>query len=255
MSRQVNTDCEGPISKNDNAMELSEFFIPSGQHFFSIVSKYDDYLADIEKRRGYQAGDTLKLVLPFFKAFGATDEAIRRFSQEHLLLLPGDLDVVAVATGPGSFTGLRIGLALAKGMALARRLDLIGVPTLDILAAAQPLVNLQMAAVLHVGRGRLAVGWYQPGTKAWKPIGKLEALTCETLAERIEAPTLVCGELTEEERRILNRRRKTITLATPARSLRRPSFLAEVAWKRWMAGKRDDPALLAPIYLHQQETV
>lgn len=170
-------------------------------------------------------------------------------------VLPEDLEVVAVATGPGSFTGLRIGLALAKGMALARRLDLIGVPTLDILAAAQPLVNLQMAAVLRVGRGRLAVGWYQPGTKAWKPIGKLEALTCETLAEKIEAPTLVCGELTEEERRILNRRRKTITLATPARSLRRPSFLAEVAWKRWMAGKRDDPALLAPIYLHQQETV
>jgi tRNA threonylcarbamoyladenosine biosynthesis protein TsaB len=169
-------------------------------------------------------------------------------------VLPGDLEVVAVATGPGSFTGLRIGLALAKGMALARRLDLIGVPTLDILAAAQPLVNLQMAAVLRVGRGRLAVGWYQPGTKAWKPIGKLEALTCETLAERIEAPTLVCGELTEEERRILNRRRKMITLATPARSLRMPSFLAEVAWKRWMAGKRDDPALLAPIYLHQQET-
>lgn len=170
-------------------------------------------------------------------------------------VLPGDLEVVAVATGPGSFTGLRIGLALAKGMALARRLDLIGVPTLDILAAAQPLGNLQMAAVLRVGRGRLAVGWYQPGTKAWKPIGKLEALTCEMLAERIEAPTLVCGELTEEERRILYRRRKMITLATPARSLRRPSFLAEVAWKRWMAGKRDDPALLAPIYLHQQETV
>lgn len=170
-------------------------------------------------------------------------------------VLPGDLEVVAVATGPGSFTGLRIGLALAKGMALARRLDLIGVPTLDILAAAQPLVNLQLAAVLRVGRGRLGVGWYQPGTKAWKPIGKLEALTCETLAERIEAPTLVCGELTEEERRILNRRRKTITLATPARSLRRPSFLAELAWKRWIAGKRDDPALLAPIYLHQQETV
>ena len=89
MSRQFNTDCEGPISKNDNAMELSEFFIPRGRHFFSIVSKYDDYLADIEKRRGYQAGDTLKLVLPFFKAFGATDETIRRFSQEHLLLLPG----------------------------------------------------------------------------------------------------------------------------------------------------------------------
>ena len=166
---------------------------------------------------------------------------------------PGALEVVAVATGPGSFTGLRIGLALAKGMALARRIDLIGVPTLDILVAAQPHVNLPLVAVLHAGRGKLAVGWYQPVAKGWKATGKLEVLTAETLAERIDLPTLICGELDEEERRILNRKRQLVTLATPARSLRRPSFLAELAWKRWKAGQRDDPALLAPIYLHQQE--
>jgi energy-converting hydrogenase A subunit R len=89
MACQFNTDCEGPISKNDNAMELSEFFIPGGHHFFSIVSKYDDYLADIERRSGYKAGDTLKLILPFLKAFGATDERMRQFSREHILLVPG----------------------------------------------------------------------------------------------------------------------------------------------------------------------
>lgn len=64
-----------------------------------------------------------------------------------------DLRVVAVALGPGSFTGLRIGLAFAKGMALAKHLDIIGVPTLDILAASQPLDELPMAAILHAGRG------------------------------------------------------------------------------------------------------
>jgi len=89
MACQFNTDCEGPISKNDNAMELSEFYIPGGHHFFAIVSKYDDYLADIEKRSGYKAGDTLKLILPFLKAFDATDEGMRKFSREHILLVPG----------------------------------------------------------------------------------------------------------------------------------------------------------------------
>ena len=89
MGRQFNTDCEGPISRNDNAMELSEFYIPGGHHFFSIVSKYDDYLADIEKRPDYKAGDTLKLILPFLKAFDATDEGMRQFSREHILLVPG----------------------------------------------------------------------------------------------------------------------------------------------------------------------
>ncbi len=49
-----------------------------------------------------------------------------------------DLEAVAVASGPGSYTGLRIGMALAKGIALALRIPLIGVPTLDILAAGQP---------------------------------------------------------------------------------------------------------------------
>jgi len=170
-------------------------------------------------------------------------------------VLTSALKVVAVATGPGSFTGLRIGLSLAKGMALVHHYDLLGVPTLDVLAAAQPLVNLPMAAVLRAGRGRLAVGWYHPGAKGWKATGKLEVLACETLAEKIDSPTLVCGELDQEERRIFGRKRGIVTLATPARALRRPSFLAEIAWKRWVAGQRDDPAVLAPIYLHQQEPV
>jgi len=89
MGCQFNTDCEGPISKNDNAMELSEFYVPNGHPFFAMVSKYDDYLADIEKRPGYKAGDTLKLILPFLKAFGATEEGMRQFSREHILLVAG----------------------------------------------------------------------------------------------------------------------------------------------------------------------
>ena len=163
------------------------------------------------------------------------------------------LQVVAAATGPGSFTGLRIGLALAKGMALGRRLDLIGIPSLDIVAAAQPLSHMQLAAVLRAGRGRLAVGWYRAGRRAWKPFSGPEVLAAAELASRISEPTLVCGELTAEERLLLRRNRKNVFLASPARSLRRPSYLAELAWLRWEAGQRDNPATLVPIYLHQPQ--
>ncbi len=82
------SDCEGPISKNDNAYELTEHFIPDGNSFFALVSKYDDVQADIIKRPGYKAGDTLKLILPFLKAYGATNENIGKFSAEHILLIP-----------------------------------------------------------------------------------------------------------------------------------------------------------------------
>jgi energy-converting hydrogenase A subunit R len=83
------TDCEGPISKNDNAMELAAHFIPGGEGFFALLSKYDDYLAYVEQRPGYKAGDTLRLILPFLKAFGATDAKIKEYSRTNILLMPG----------------------------------------------------------------------------------------------------------------------------------------------------------------------
>ncbi len=83
------TDCEGPISKNDNAMELAAHFVPQGEGVFALLSRYDDYLAYVEKRPGYKAGDTLRLILPFLKAFGATDKKIEEYSRAHILLVPG----------------------------------------------------------------------------------------------------------------------------------------------------------------------
>ena len=164
-----------------------------------------------------------------------------------------DLNVVAVATGPGSFTGLRIGLAFAKGMALAKHLEIIGVPTLDILAASQPVSKMPMAAVLHAGRGRLAVQWYKNSSNSWKPVKGVQVQTSKDLAAQINKPTIVCGELTAEEQRIFRRKRKNVILHSPAKCLRRPSFLAELGWQRWRKGESDDPAVISPIYLHYEQ--
>ncbi len=83
------TDCEGPISKNDNAFELTSSFVPDGDIFFALVSKYDDVLVDVVKKPEYNAGDTLRLILPFLKAYGTTDKKIRDFSARNVLLVPG----------------------------------------------------------------------------------------------------------------------------------------------------------------------
>lgn len=88
------TDCEGPVSKNDNAFELACHFIPEGERFFTQISKYDDVLADIVKRHRYKAGDTLKLILPFFKAYEVTDEKMMEFSARNVLLMPGAKDAI-----------------------------------------------------------------------------------------------------------------------------------------------------------------
>jgi len=83
------TDCEGPISKNDNAFELTSHFVPNGDKFFALISKYDDVLADVFRKPGYKAGDTLRLILPFLKAYGATNDKIREYSSKNILLVPG----------------------------------------------------------------------------------------------------------------------------------------------------------------------
>ncbi len=89
MKRVFVSDCEGPISKNDNAYELTAEFVPEGDKIFSIVSKYDDVLADLVIREGYNAGDTLKLVLPFLKSSDITDNQMKEFSSQHLFLIAG----------------------------------------------------------------------------------------------------------------------------------------------------------------------
>jgi tRNA threonylcarbamoyladenosine biosynthesis protein TsaB len=168
---------------------------------------------------------------------------------------PSDLKALGVALGPGSFTSLRIGLAAIKGMALALKLPVIGIPTLDFLASAQPLSDLPMAAVLQAGRGRLAIGWYQVDNGTWKSQDIAHLSNIDELAQHIHKPTWICGELTPAERQILARKRKNVILASPAQSLRRPSYLAELAWQRWQAGRTDEVISLAPIYLHVAEEI
>jgi len=161
-----------------------------------------------------------------------------------------NVQVLSVALGPGSFTSLRVGLAFVKGLALARHLPIIGIPTLDVVAAGQPLQNLPLAAVLQAGRGRLALSWYEADENGWKSKGSAQVTTADELAESIQKPTIVCGELTADERQRLSRKRVNVVLPSPAACVRRPAVLAELAWERWQTGAQDDAASLAPIYLH-----
>lgn len=166
----------------------------------------------------------------------------------------GALSALGVAIGPGSFTSLRVGLAFVKGISLARRLPVIGIPTLNAVAASVPVQPIPLAAVLQAGRGRIAVSWYKASESGWQAEGSIRTMSADELAESIHHPTLVVGELGAEERQRLARKWKNILLASAAQSVRRPAILAELAWNRWQSGDADDAASLAPIYLHFEGT-
>jgi energy-converting hydrogenase A subunit R len=93
------TDCEGPISRNDNAFELTAYMIPDGERLFTQLSRYDDVLAYLVKRKGYKAGDTLKLILPFLKAYAISDQGIADFCAKTILLMPGAKELLRYVRG------------------------------------------------------------------------------------------------------------------------------------------------------------
>lgn len=167
-------------------------------------------------------------------------------------LQPGDLSAIAVAQGPGSFTGLRIGMAAAKGLAFAHQLPLLAVPTLDITAAGAPSFAGHLAAVLQAGRSRLCVQRYR-GTPdgGWEADGAATITDWQALVSTITTPTLVCGEIDAQGRALLQSSDRPISVAAGVVGLRRAGFLAELAWHKLRAGSIEDPRGLAPIYLHQ----
>ncbi len=165
---------------------------------------------------------------------------------------PLDLRGVAVALGPGSFTGLRIGLAVAKGLALAQDIPLLGVPTLDVLAYIHADQRRPICAVVRAGRGRVCTGRYVRRRGRWRRVGELGLTTIAELAAQLERATLFCGEITTAEREFLQNHEKGWAVVTsPAASLRRAGYLAELAWQRLERGEADDPITLSPIYLHR----
>ena len=121
------TDCEGPLTRNDNAQEIAARFIPDGADFFARLSRYDDLLADVVRKPGYNAGDTLRLLPPFLKAFEVSDEDVELFSAAEVLIVPGALEALAQigALLPAyiistSYTPYLKALCLVGGLPLAR---------------------------------------------------------------------------------------------------------------------------------------
>ena len=165
---------------------------------------------------------------------------------------PGDLSAIAVAIGPGSYTGLRVGLALAKGLALAHSLPLVGVPTLDIVAAAVCRLESDLVAIAQAGRTRVWAGQYQwVAKRGWERIGEPMLTNWEELTARLQLPVAFAGEIDAAAAKLIRRANRAAVIAPPAESVRRAATLAEIGWSRWKRKQTDAAESLAPLYLRE----
>jgi len=155
-----------------------------------------------------------------------------------------ELTGMAVARGPGSFTGVRVAVSVAKGLAGAMGIPAWGASTLDVVALAAAPSMLPVRAVLEAGRGRYGTALYMDG----HAVEQAHLVTVEDLITSVNDPTLVTGEMQPELRGRLAALPQ-VRLAPVAASARRAGFLAELGWRMAKSGDPGDPRLLDAIYL------
>lgn len=176
-------------------------------------------------------------------------------SEIHHLLESADVSVrelaaVAIATGPGAFTGLRVGFGVAKGFHLATGVPLIGVPTLDATALAFAACGTSVVAVVGAGRGRLVWARYDAGARGLEQSRPPRNGTVSELVDELRGsgPLLVTGEIDDEQADLICRLEGVAVPPAPLR-IRHPGAFAAVAWTRWRAGAVDDARAIEPVYL------
>jgi tRNA threonylcarbamoyladenosine biosynthesis protein TsaB len=189
------------------------------------------------------------------------------------------VELIAVAIGPGSFTGVRVALATAKALAFALKKPLIGVGTLDIIAFQQRIYGVRqpICAILEAGRSEVYAASYlfdelrsSQGELSYrmKKLGDYLLVTpgqlvaylqehkagwCSQIDEEQPLPTMLfCGEISTNSQQALHAFLPQQSLfVQDIHASRSAVSLAAIALQRMSEGHIDDPLLLEPLYLRR----
>lgn len=165
-----------------------------------------------------------------------------------------EVDGIACAIGPGSFTGLRIGLSTAKGLALATGKPLVGIPTLEAMALGLPFCRYQICPFLDAKKKEVYCALFRYEGEPLIRVMEDSVLPIKALVERISEPTVFLGDALKVYGEALKKNLGGLALFPP-RSRRSGSAagVAELGFQRLLRGAWDDPARLVPRYIRPSE--
>ncbi|HEY1832512.1 MAG TPA: tRNA (adenosine(37)-N6)-threonylcarbamoyltransferase complex dimerization subunit type 1 TsaB [Acidimicrobiales bacterium] len=182
---------------------------------------------------------------------------------EHLLaqvgLEPRQIEVIAVDLGPGLFTGLRVGVAAAKGLAQALGVGVIGLTSLEVLAhgAAASGLRGQVAAVVDARRGEVfaALATVAPSGQVG-PLSEPQLLSPDDLGATLAAlgaPVVAVGDGAARYADVLASV-PALTVAGPALTWPPPATLVQLALDRMAAGEAPvAPGFVVPLYMREAD--
>lgn len=175
---------------------------------------------------------------------------------DNLKLKVEDIDVFGVSTGPGSFTGLRIGIATIKAFAHIFDKPIVGVSTLEALAFNLPY-NDVVVPMIDARRDRVYTGIYKWEGEILITIMEPTVMEIDTLLDLLDKDykNIVVngdGSLLFKER-ILNKLKNKVRFATLGQNMCRASSICELALIKYKKGIVDDYFTLAPDYLRESQ--
>ena len=161
-----------------------------------------------------------------------------------------DLGCVIVAKGPGSFSALRVGMATARGLAMANDIPLVGVGTLEVEAFPYLGLGLPVCALIEAGREQVAAAIYSEEREVGSEVPEVRLTTLDGLMASLEKPVLLCGEGAQAlAPQVIEGYRSQVRIVGSPLPTRRPGVLAHLGFDRLKRGSTDDMVTLQPIYL------
>lgn len=165
-------------------------------------------------------------------------------------LQPSSIEAIIVAKGPGSFNGLRVGISVAKGMALSLNIPLLGISTLEVEAYPFSYSKLPIRPILKASRQEIATALYQQEDNHWRRLEEEHLTTLRTLCDQRNQETLFCGEISSDMANEIHQTLGELAIIPQSIArLPRAGYLAALGWQRLSRGERDDLATLQPMYL------
>ncbi len=164
-----------------------------------------------------------------------------------------DIGLFAVGIGPGSFTGLRIGVATVKGFASVFNCDVIGVPDMDaIVAELRSEEEKVVAPVLDARKGKIYTCLYRIGKNDPQRISDHKLITMDDFLLALKQNVLLFGDAVASSKKAVDSCPKAeyyenITWYPKAKNI------GKIGIKQYLAGERTDPADLDPMYLHARD--
>jgi tRNA threonylcarbamoyladenosine biosynthesis protein TsaB len=172
-------------------------------------------------------------------------------------LTMADINLVAVAEGPGSFTGLRIGVATAKGLAHAANIPVVGVSTLDALAFNLPFCEGLICPILDARRNQVYTAVYKWEAGDFHGIEAPMAITVDELIDKLQARperVIFVGDGIEKHRDILTKGLEDRAIFAPnTAKMPRASSVAQLALQKAAEGNVESFYALTPNYLRKSE--